>query len=51
MTKFCTLSWIRLYSKMTGRSRLADLIFLPTVNEVSFGAKPEDRFGEPVGNN
>jgi hypothetical protein len=36
---------------MTGRSRLADTISLVTVNEVSFGTKPEDRFRELVGKN
>jgi hypothetical protein len=36
---------------MTGRSRLADTNLLPTVNEVSLGVKPEDRFGEPASDN
>jgi hypothetical protein len=36
---------------MTGRSRLADTISLVTINEVSFGTKPGNRFGDAVGKN
>jgi hypothetical protein len=44
-------SLVRLYSKMTGRSRLTDTISLVTIHEVSFGTKPGNRFGDSVGKN